>query len=383
MNTVRATSAASLPLLALLCLAATPALAEARSHATELVPIRVETVATGLNHPWGMAFLPDGSILLSEREGAMRLLSPEGQLSPPLAGLPKLWTAGQGGLLDVAVADDFATSSTVYFTFSEPGGGGAGTALARARLVRVGDGGRLADFRILFSMPKKSKRGQHFGSRIVVHPDGTVLFSTGDRGQAPRAQDMTDAAGAILRVNADGSVPKDNPYASASDGTLPQIWSKGHRNPQGFAIDSAGTLWTAEHGARGGDEINQPLAGHNYGWPVVTYGVNYNGDPIGLGTEAPGFEAPLHHWDPSIAPSGLAVYEGAMFPEWKGDLLVGALKFQLLSRLDRDASGRIVGEERMLEGEYGRIRDVAVAEDGAVWLLTDDSDGKVLRISRD
>ena len=355
----------------------------AESFSTEAVEIRTDVVADGLENPWGLAFLPDNAMLVTDRPGRMRIVGVDGSVSEPIAGLPEVSARGQGGLLDVAVAPDFARSGRIYFTFSEPGRGGAGTAIASATLVRDGAQPRLDNVEVLFSMAKKTGKGQHFGSRIVLHPDGTILFTTGDRGEGPRAQDMTDAAGAVLRINADGSVPADNPYASGENGALPQIFSKGHRNPQGFAIDSTGTLWTVEHGARGGDEVNNPQAGRNYGWPQISYGKNYNGRKIGVGTEAPGFEQPVHYWDPSIAPSGLAVYEGAMFPEWNGDLLVGALKFQLLSRLDRDDSGKIVKEERMLENQFGRIRDVNVAPDGAIWLLTDEGDGQIIRVSRD
>lgn len=349
---------------------------------TDLVSLRADVVAEALENPWGLDFLPDGSLLVTERPGRMRIVSVQGQLSEPVAGVPDVSANGQGGLLDVAVAPDFAQSGRINFTFSEPGDGGAGTAIASAKLVRDGNAARLEDVKVLFSMAKKTGRGQHFGSRIVQHPDGTLFFSTGDRGDGPRAQDMTDSAGAILRINADGSVPSDNPYASGENGALPQIWSKGHRNPQGFTIDSAGKLWTVEHGAQGGDEVNSPEAGKNYGWPKITYGVNYNGDKIGEGTEAPGLEQPLFYWDPSIAPSGLVVYEGAMFPEWKGDLIAGSLKFGLVSRLDRDDSGKIGKEERFLDGAFGRVRDVNVAPDGSILLLTDESDGRIVRLSR-
>lgn len=355
----------------------------AESFATEAVGVRTDIVAGGLENPWGLDFLPDNAVLVTERPGRMRIVGVDGSISEPVAGLPEIAARGQGGLLDVAVAPDFAQSGRIYFTYSEPGDGGAGTAIAGATLVREGSQPRLDNLEVLFSMDKKTGRGQHFGSRIVLHPDGTIFFTTGDRGDGPRAQDMTDAAGAVLRINADGSVPADNPYTSGENGALPQIFSKGHRNPQGFAIDAAGTLWTVEHGAQGGDEVNNPQAGKNYGWPEVSYGVNYNGAKIGVGTEAPGFEPPVHYWDPSIAPSGLAVYEGEMFSEWNGDLLAGALKFQLLSRLERDDSGKIVKEERMLENQFGRIRDVNVAPDGAIWLLTDEGNGQIVRISRD
>jgi glucose/arabinose dehydrogenase len=367
-----ALSAAGLP-------AAGAAAAESRTFRTDTVNVQATTVADGLEHPWGLDFLPDGSVIVAERPGRLRILD-NGGLSDPVQGVPKVWAQGQGGLLDVAAAPDFAESGTIFFSFSQPGKGGAGTAVARARLVRDDGRPRLEDLDVLFSMNRKTSKGQHFGSRLVFHPDGTLFITTGDRGQGDRAQDMGDSAGAVIRINPDGSVPQDNPKP---DGWLPQLWSKGHRNIQGAAFDPVWNgLATAEHGARGGDEVNQPQPGRNYGWPVVSYGVNYSGSKIGVGTAAKGYEQPLYYWDPSIAPSGLASYQGDMFPEWKGDLLVGALKFELLVRLDRDRTGKIVGEERMLEGEFGRIRDVNVAPDGSVWLLTDESDGSIIRLSR-
>jgi aldose sugar dehydrogenase len=361
--------------------AATAATAQTRALDAGGISVDAETIAGGLKHPWGMDFLPDGGVIVTERPGRMRLIG-EGAVSNPIAGVPDVAARGQGGLLDVAVAPDFAQTGTIFFTFSEPGSGGAGTALARAELTTDGGRPRLREVDVIFRMARKTGTSHHFGSRVVVMPDGTLMVTTGDRGQGGRAQDMQDSAGAVLRINADGSIPADNPSPNGSK-WLPELWSKGHRNVQGAAYDPlTKALLTVEHGARGGDEVNRPEAGKNYGWPVVSYGVNYSGEKIGVGTEAAGYEQPLFHWDPSIAPSGLAVYEGDMFPEWRGDLLVGSLKFALLSRLDRNATGTIGDEQRMLEDEFGRIRDVNVAPDGSIWLLTDESDGAVIRLSR-
>lgn len=366
-------------LLALL--PAIPLKANAKDFKTETVTIAAETVAENLDHPWGLAFLPGGALLVTERSGTMRIVD-KGKVSKPIANVPSVVASGQGGLLDVVLAPDFANSGRIYFTFSQPGKGGAGTALASAKLVRSANSAALEDVSLLVSMNKKTTKGQHFGSRIVISPDGRLFVTMGERGEKNRAQDFNDHAGSVLRINADGTIPFDNPFADGKSG-LPEIWSKGHRNPQGATWDPVtNSLLTLEHGAKGGDEINQPQPGKNYGWPVISFGVDYSGARIGQGTEAKGYEQPLYYWDPSIAPSGLAVYSGDMFPEWKGDLLAGALKFQLLVRLDRDEKGTMKGEERLFEGEFGRIRDVRVAPDGAVYLLTDDSDGKIIRLTR-
>lgn len=355
--------------------------AEAKDFKTQTVTVSAETIADGLDHPWGLAFLPDGSLLVTERSGTMRLVK-QGTLSEPIENVPEVWANGQGGLLDVALAPDFSTSNTIYFTYSQPGQGGAGTALASAKLVYGSDGTELENVRTLVSMSKRTNKGQHFGSRIVISPEGKLFVTMGERGEQKRAQDYMDHAGSVLRVNADGTIPSDNPYADGKK-ALPEIWSKGHRNPQGATWDPiTHSLLTLEHGAKGGDEINQPQAGKNYGWPVITYGVDYSGAKIGQGTAAEGYEQPLYYWDPSIAPSGLVAYSGDMFPEWKGDLLAGALKFEMLVRLDRDEKGKMKGEERLFEGEFGRIRDVRAAPDGSVYLLTDASNGKIIRLTR-
>lgn len=348
---------------------------DAKTFRTAAVPVAVETLATGLEHPWSVEALPDGGFLVTERPGRMRIVR-DGKLSAPLDGVPEVHARGQGGLMDVALAPDFAESRALYFTAAIPGFGGQGTALFSARLA--GDEKSLTDVKRLFAMNRFTGRNQHFGSRIAIARDGTLFFGIGDRGEGDRAQDGADHAGSILRINPDGSVPQDNGGFAAQE-----IWSVGHRNPQGLTFDPAdGTLYSVEHGARGGDEINTPEVGRNYGWPIITYGRDYTGFRIGVGTEREGLEQPLHYWDPSIAPGAIAVYRGPMFPEWDGDFLVAALKFQLLSRLDRGDDGRIAGEERLLEGEYGRIRDVTVAPDGAVLMVTDEDDGALLRLFR-
>ena len=349
--------------------------AEIRAFQAGNIPIAVETLATGLENPWAVEVLPDGGLLITERPGRLRILR-AGKLSNPLEGVPEVYASGQGGLLDVALAPDFAENRRIYFTASIPGEGGQGTSLFSAKIAPDESG--ITEVSSLFAMNRFTGKSQHFGSRIVIARDGTLFFGIGDRGERDRAQDDSDHAGSILRINNDGSVPKDNGGFGA-----PEIWSIGHRNPQGLTMDPAdGTLYSVEHGARGGDEINTPRAGRNYGWPIITYGRDYTGFKIGEGTVREGLEQPLHYWDPSIAPGAIAVYRGAMFPEWQGDFLVAALKFELLSRLDRDESGKVTAEERLLAEEYGRIRDVVVAPDGAVLMVTDEKNGAVLRLSR-
>ena len=348
---------------------------------TEKVPVAVETIATGIEHPWGIEVLPDGAYLVTQRPGGLRLIE-DGRMSEPFGDLPGLAVGGQGGLLDVALANDFAETGTVFLSFSQRGRGGVGTAIARAKLDRGEGQPRLEDIETIFSMSEKTRSGYHFGSRIAVADDGTLFFSIGDRGDGDRAQDLKDHAGAVLRIAPDGSIPADNPFVNDS-GVLSELWSKGHRNPQGMDFDrKTGTLYTVEHGARGGDEINRPEAARNYGWPVISYGKHYSGGKIGIGTEASGLEQPLHYWDPSIAPGGMAVYRGDMFPEWDGNFLVAALKDQMLVRLERASDGSIVHEERLFPDRFGRIREVKEAPDGSLLLLTDDSDGAVLRIRR-
>ncbi|MFS8052155.1 MULTISPECIES: PQQ-dependent sugar dehydrogenase [Rhizobium] len=346
---------------------------------TQKVKVKIETIASGLDHPWAVEVLPDGAYLVTERPGRMRVIC-DGKTSDPIAGLPDVYARGQGGLLDVALDPKFAGNRTIYFTASIAADGGSGTAVFRA--VLPPDERRLTDVKRIFVMNKMSRGSIQYGSRIAIAKDGSLFVSLGDRGEQDRAQDFHDDAGSIVHINADGGIPTDNPFKDGAK-ALPEIWSKGHRNPEGITFDTAdGKLYTVEHGARGGDEINTPEAGKNYGWPVISYGRNYSGTKIGVGTAKAGMEQPLFYWDPSIAPGAIAVYRGKMFPEWKGDFLVAALKFELLSRLDRNSSGKVTERERIFDGEFGRLRDVVVAPDGALLLTTDEDDGALLRVSR-
>jgi glucose/arabinose dehydrogenase len=353
--------------------------AQAEEFTTKHVKIKVDVVASGLENPWAVEVLPDGAYIVTERPGRLRIIR-DGQLSEPITGLPEIAVRGQGGLLDVALSPDFAKDRTIFLTAALAYDGGAGTGVIRARLSE--DERSLTDVKTIFKMKKVGTTGRHFGSRIAFGTDGTLYFAIGDRGDMKRGQDFFDHAAAIMRINPDGSVPKDNPFADGSK-ALPEIFSKGHRNAQGLVFDpmTSGII-TAEHGARGGDEINLPKAGLNYGWARITYGKNYNGRKIGVGVSAPGLEQPAHYWDPSIAPGALVVYAGQMFPEWKNDILVTSLKFGLISRLDRDAAGKVTSEERFIDSEFGRLRDIIMAPDGSLLVTTDEPDGQLLRISR-
>jgi len=364
---------------ALLALIAAPATGQTVSSSAGNLTATV--IAEGLDHPWALGFLPDGRMLVTERSGQLRVIH-DGAVGEPIAGVPAVYNQGQGGLLDLALAADFETSGQIYLTFAEPARDaglqrGQGTALLSARLVLEGEGGRLMDGKVIFRMNNFTTTNRHFGSRVVIGQDGNLFVTLGERGDADRAQDVTDLAWAIVRIAPDGSVPADNPKP---EGWAPELWSKGHRNPQGATLRDDGVLFTVEHGARGGDEVNMPRPGANYGWPVITYGVDYSGLPIGEGTEKAGMEQPLHYWDPSISPSGLDFYDGDLLPEWRGDLLAGGLSGQLLVRLDMEGD-EIVGEERLFAGQLGRIRDVRVGPDGAIYLLTDADNGRLIRVA--
>jgi glucose/arabinose dehydrogenase len=347
------------------------------------VAFDVVTVAEGLNKPWGLAFLPNGTMLVTEKPtGALRIVAVNGTLSPPVTGVPKVDGRGQGGLLDVSVGPRFAQDRTIYWCYSDPAENGANhTAVARGKLVE-GAEPRLDEVQTIYRQVPSLNSTMHYGCRLVWRRDGTLLVTQGDRSVPAgriQAQQMDSGIGKIVRINADGSIPKDNPFVG-KEGVRPEIWSYGHRNIQAAALHpGTGELWTVEHGARGGDELNRPLAGRNYGWPVITYGVDYSGVKIGEGTAKEGMEQPVYYWDPSIAPSGGTFYTGDLFPAWKGNLLVGALAGQHLARLVLDGE-KVVGEEKLLTDLGARIRDVRVGPDGAVWLLVDQSNGRILRL---
>jgi glucose/arabinose dehydrogenase len=342
-------------------------------------PFKVETIAQALVHPWGLGFLPDGRLIVTERPGRLRLITTAGALSPPVEGVPRVYASGQGGLLDVAVAPDFTTTGLIYLSFAEPREKTTnGTSVARTKLVLERDGARLEQVEVIFRQEPSYASSMHFGSRIVLMPDGSLFITLGERYSArEQAQNVGNHLGKVVRVMPDGSPYAGNPK---KDGWRPEIWSIGHRNVQGAALNPAsGQLWTIEHGARGGDEINIPQAGKNYGWPIITYGRDYNFSKIGEGTHKAGMEQPIYYWDPSIAPSGATFYTGELFPEWRGNLFVGALAGQALHRLVLNDE-QVVGEEKLLSDLGERIRDVRQGPDGALWLLTDHPDGRVLRL---
>ncbi len=366
-------------ILLLSLLACLPAWTQERSSVinSEKHAFRVATLLTGLENPWSMAFLPDGRMLVTERAGRMRLVGKDFRLDPqPIEGLPQVFAQGQGGLFDVVLHPQYAQNGWIYWAFNEQGPGGWGTALARGKL----QGHRMTEVQVLFSMQAKTRSGQHFGGRIVFDKAGIVYLTLGDRGDKDRAQKLDDHAGSVIRLHDDGRVPADNPFVSTA-GALPEKWTLGNRNMQGAVLHpKTGELWTHEHGPQGGDEVNVMRSGLNYGWPVITYGVNYGlGTRIGEGQSKPGMVQPLHVWSPSIAPSGMAFVSGAQFPQWQGDLLVGALRGQMLVRLVISGE-KVLREERLLQNRVGRIRDVRLGPDGLVYLLTDDDQGVLLRL---
>jgi aldose sugar dehydrogenase len=353
------------------------------AHATEPVlgsaehDFRVTIMTRGLEHPWGLAFLPDGRRLVTERPGRLRLVEADGTLDPrPVEGLPPIAAHGQGGLLDVALHPQFAENGWIYWSYAARGAGGTSTEVARGRLVEH----RLENVEVLFRQEPKSGGGRHFGSRLVFDREGYLYVTLGDRGEMERSQDMDDLAGKIVRLHDDGRIPADNPFVNQAD-ARPEIYSLGNRNVQGAVLHPVtGELWTHEHGPQGGDEVNVIRAGRNYGWPVITYGVQYvTGTKIGEGTHKPGMEQPLHVWTPSIAPSGMAFYQGDRFPRWRGDLFVGALRSQMVTRLRLDGE-KVIEEEYLLEGKLGRIRDVRSGPNGYLYLLTDARNGVIARL---
>jgi glucose/arabinose dehydrogenase len=364
----------SAAVLALLC--ALPLAGTAQTHQSNDHPFRVVRIVEGLEQPWSVAFLPDGRMLVTEKAGRLRLVTNNSLDSRPIAGLPEVTVHGQGGLQDVVPHPEFSKNSLIYVSYAALGSDGVGTELARGRL----NGHRLEDVQVLFRQSPKGSRGQHFGGRIVFDRAGYVYLTLGDRGEMPRAQKPDDHAGSVIRLHDDGRVPKDNPFVGRA-GWKPEKFTLGNRNMQGAALHpQSGVLWTHEHGPQGGDEVNVMRPGVNYGWPVITYGVNYGiGTKIGEGTRKEGMQQPVHYWVPSIAPSGMAFYSGDRFPKWRGDLFVGALRDQMLVRLKLDGE-KVVSEERLLKGALGRIRDVRVGPDGLIYLLTDERNGVLARL---
>ena len=342
--------------------------------------VAVEVVARGLEHPWALQVLPSGEMLVTERPGRLRVVSPTGQLSKPVEGVPKAWPNGQGGLLDVALQPDFARSGRLVLSYAEArSGSSGGTAVATAQFIRQGDGGRLEDVNVIFRQEPNSGAGLHFGCRLAFAPDGTLFVTLGERGRKEAAQDLASHYGKVVRLNLDGTIPADNPFMR-EPGARKEIWSYGHRNPQSAAIHPlSGKLWTIEHGPRGGDEINIPLKGKNYGWPVIGFGIDYSGTRLHDDTKREGLEQPVYYWAPSIAPSGMAFYTANRFSDWTGNLLVGALAGQALHRLVL-AGEEVIGEEVLLADLRERIRDVRQSPDGSVMLLTDANAGKLLRL---
>ncbi|MEM8555563.1 MAG: PQQ-dependent sugar dehydrogenase [Pseudomonadota bacterium] len=343
----------------------------AHALTTSTGEVSITAMASGLDEPWSMGFLPDGGVLITERDGALKLLR-DGSLID-VRGVPRIRAGGQGGLMDVMIPRDFAESREVYLVYTAPQGRGEGTAGGFGTLSR--DGRQLENFRQIFDIERGSSGGRHFGGRLVEASDGTLLLTVGDRGDRPSAQDTSNHNGSIVRITRTGGIPADNPFVGSAGQDA--IWSYGHRNPQGAALDADGQLWVHEHGARGGDEVNLVKKGANYGWPVISYGRHYSGLSIGEGTAKPGMEQPALYWDPSIAPSGLAIYSGKLWPEWEGDLFVGSLKFDYIARVDDRSLTEV---EQLSSRETGRVRDVREAPDGSIWFLSV-NDGAAYRMA--
>ena len=374
-RTIRAPAALIAGSLVLLLGGPQPARAQAETHKSREHDYAVEAIVTGLEHPWAVAFLPDGGLLITERPGRLLRIGATGARAT-VAGLPEVAAVGQGGLLDVIIDPGFSGNRLIYFSYAERAGGGQRTAVARAEL----DGDRLLDVRRIFAMNRASRGGRHFGSRLAILADGDLVIALGERGQRHRAQDPADHAGSVLRIRPDGS-PSPRTAALAIPGAAPEVFTYGHRNAQGLAIHpGTGAIWVHEHGPRGGDEINILRGGANYGWPVVTHGREYSGGSIGIGTEAPGMEPPLLHWTPSIAPSGMAFYTGDEFSRWRGNLFVGALAGRHLRRVVLRGE-QVIEQESLLERQVGRVRDVRQGPHGALWVLTDEPRGTLYRIT--
>ena len=345
------------------------------------VAFDVAVVAKGLQHPWAIEPLPDGAMLVTERPGTMRVVSARGDLGRPIAGVPEVAAGGQGGLLDVALSPGFAGDRTIYWTFSEPRQGGNATSVARG--VLSGDRSRLEQVKVIFRAMPTYDGDKHFGSRLAFGPDGKLYVTLGERSDKPmrpQAQQLTSDMGKILRLNPDGTIPEDNPFAG-KQGDRPEIWTLGHRNVQAAAFDEGGQLWEIEHGTSGGDELNRVEKGKNYGWPVQAYGEEYSGLPIpGSETRRDGMEQPVYYWDPVIAPSGAQFYSGDAFPDWKGNLFIGSLDGQMLVRLVLDGA-KVTGEEHLLTDRRQRVRDVRQGPDGALYLVTDEANGEIWKLA--
>lgn len=349
--------------------------------------VATEVVAEGLPHLWSMEFLPDGRMLVAAKEGAMHIVAEDGTVGPAIQGVPEVDSAGQGGLLDIALAPDFEESGRIYFSFAEPREGGNGTSVASATLAMNEEGAAsLEDVSVIFRQMPTYDGDMHFGSRLVFGNEGNLFVTVGERSDQPirdQAQALDSGLGKVFRITSEGEVPDDNPFVD-EEGAQPEIWSYGHRNLQAATLDDEGRLWTVEHGPRGGDELNQPQAGLNYGWPIITYGLTYGGQPVGEGvTRKEGMEQPVYYWDPVIAPSGMAQYEGEEFPEWQGDFLIGGLVSQGLVVLHME-DGRVAYEERVpLDA---RVRDVKVGPDGAVYVVTENRNSgssEILRLTNE